>query len=535
MHDGINLVVDIYTPISNRLFPSVLIRTAYGRGGRVGPTGLLHDFVAQRFAERGYNVIVQDVRGCFDSQGEFYPFLNEVDDGRATLEWIENQPWFNGLLGMWGPSYLGYVQWAVASAGPLYLKAIMPVITSSNLLYSGLRDGSFTLDTILRWIIQLDAIDRKTIFKNWVGLGRIRSNAIEKNLQKNANHLPLIDIDERVIGKPMPFLREWMEHTDPEDPYWSKFDLSPKLGRVTASVHLISGWYDIFLRELLEDYKTLRGYGHNPHLTIGPWHHLDAECLLESLRQGITWFDIQLKGDRRKLNSEPVRLFVMGEGGWREFENWPPAANRTEWYLQSADRNNDADNVGLSRNSPLESTSPDWYIYDPADPTPSIGGALMSFSAGPVNNQELEKRSDVLTFTSNPLEDDLLVIGYVRARLYVQSELDTADFFARLLDVYPDGRSINICDGFLRVSDQFGEPQMDASRLIEIDMWATANRFRAGNRIRLLISSGAHPRWNRNLGTPGSPITTTDMLPTKQTIYHDHTHPSALILPVLLK
>ena len=531
MQDGVNLAADLFSPISDRLFPTVLIRTAYGRGSRVGPTGILHDFVAQRFAERGYNVLVQDVRGCFESEGEFEPFKNEATDGRSTLEWIEKQTWFNGQLGMWGPSYLGYVQWAIANAGPLYLKAIVPVITSSNIPYSGLRDGSFTLDTILRWIIQIDAIDRKNTVKNWMGLRRVRTKTIDRILTRNANHLPLSDIDRKVIGRPMPFVKEWMEHLNPDDSYWKRFNHSPKLGRLTASAHLVSGWYDIFLRETLEDYNTLREYGHNPYLTIGPWHHLDGECLLESVRQGLVWFDVHLKGDRRKLRSRAVQLYVMGDVGWLEFDVWPPVTERSEWYLHSADSEGITQKIGLESTIPAEHTSPDRYIYDPANPTPSLGGALMSNNAGPKNNTELEQRRDVLTFTSKPLTGDLTIIGYVRLWLYVQSTLDTTDFFARLLDVDPDGQSINICDGFLRVTNQTGNLQPDESSLIEIDMWATAYRLKTGNRIRLLISSGAHPRWNRNLGTLESPITSSKMLAAEQTIYHDTKHPSVLILP----
>ncbi|MEA3439896.1 MAG: CocE/NonD family hydrolase [Chloroflexota bacterium] len=533
MSDNTILLADLYKPKSSRLCPTILIRTPYGRGGTVGPTGLLHDFIAQRFAERGYNVFVQDVRGTFSSDGEFDPFIHEADDGHATLAWIEKQNWFNGLVGMWGPSYLGYVQWAIAGGGPLYLKAIVPMITGANLTHSGLRDGALTLDTVLRWIIQIDAMDRKKYLANLLGLQRIRPKTIDKIINQHTNHLPLSEIDRQIVGKDVPFLHEWMEHLDPEDPFWERYDPTKTFSNVTASAHLIGGWYDIFLRETLEDYALLKESGHSPFLTIGPWHHFHGECMIEGIRQGLIWFDVLLKGDRRKLREKPVRLYVSGDGGWREFDSWPPKAKNVQFFLHQSDGNRRNPGYGLAPELPENPLPPDTYIYNPEDPTPSIGGAEMSLNAGPVDNRKLEARPDVMTFTSRQLENTIEVIGYVRLKLYVGSSLENTDFYARLLDVNPDGRSINLCDGLLRIKPGTGELQLDGSRLIEIDMWATANRFQSGHRIRLLIASGAHPRWSRNLGT-GDPVQTgTRMVSAEQTIFHDSEHPSALILPVL--
>jgi len=502
----------------------------------VGPTGILHDFIALRFAARGFNVLVQDVRGCFESEGEFYPFRNEAIDGKSTLEWIQEQSWFNGVLGMWGPSYLGYVQWAIAGNGPLYLKAIVPAITGANLPFVGYRDGALTLDMVLRWIIQLDAFDRKKYISNWSGLRKMLPSNMEKKIYRASMKLPLEDLDIETVGKQVPFLREWMEHLVPNDPYWLQFDHSDKMPQVTASVHLVSGWFDILLRELLEDYAKLNATkGRRPYLTIGPWHHLDTACLLETLRQGIDWFDVHLKGEKSQIHRKPVVIYVLGSGEWREFDEWPPPSRELAYYLH---RNIEQDKENarvLSLNQPEGFQESDSYIYNPSDPTPAVGGANMSFAAGQVDNRELERRSDVLTYTTQPLDEVLEVIGPVRLWLYVKSDREYTDFHARLCDVYPDGRSLNVCDGIFRVYPETGEKQEDGSLLIEIDMWSTAIRFQKEHCIRLQISSGAHPRWYRNLGTNEQPVSATKMFSARQTIYHDVDHPSVLLLPKLKK
>ncbi len=492
MPDGIYLVADHYIPKGDRLFPTILIRTPYGRGQTVGVPGLMSNFVAQRFAERGYNVVVQDVRGRFDSQGEFEPYVNEASDGRATLDWIEKQNWFNGVMGMWGQSYVGYVQWAVASRAPLYLKALVPSITGTRLPSSGMRDGAFNLDTTLRWILQLDAMDRDGRWETVKGLFRIYSVNQERILKRAFYHLPLGEADLQAVGKPVPFFRKWLLHAQPDDPYWQPLDYHNQLEDVTASAHMISGWYDILLQELLSDYASLRANGQTPYLTIGPWTHLDPECLWESLRQGIIWFDAILKGDRRGLRKKPVRIFVMGADEWREMETWPPESQPQTYFLRG-----DGKKGGwLTSEQEEEGTDPDVFIYNPADPTPVVGGAMMNAQAGPQDNRALEARQDVLTFSMDELDSDFEVVGSVRLIAYIHSTRPYTDFFARLCDVFPDGRSLNICDGFFQVTPETGMLQADGSRRIEIDLWPTAYRFIAGHRLRLQISSGAFPRWN---------------------------------------
>ncbi len=296
------------------------------------------------------------------------------------------------------------------------------------------------------------------------------------------------------------------------------------MSRVRAATHLVSGWYDMLLHQLLDDYAQMRAAGQTPHLTIGPWRHLDLTGVAETLRAGLAWFDVYLKGRRRRLRAKPVRIYLMGANVWREFDDFPPPSRETLLFLDARGK--------LAIDATRVDSAPDEYRYDPANPTPSFGGCVYGAHAGSVDNRLLEARADVLTYTTAPLESDVDVIGRVRAELFVQSSLAHADFFARLCDVHPDGRSMNVCDGLIRIEPGVGEMQPDGTRRIVIDMWATAQRFVRGHRMRLQVSSGAHPRWARNLGT-GEPLATaTRMRIAEQKIFHDRAHPSILILPV---
>jgi putative CocE/NonD family hydrolase len=269
---------------------------------------------------------------------------------------------------------------------------------------------------------------------------------------------------------------------------------------------------------------ALRDSGHSPYLTIGPWGHLDADCLWETLRQGMVWFDAFLKGDRRGLRKSPIRIYVMGAEVWRELDSWPPLAQETHYYLQGGG--------SLSPQMPPEEVPPDTYRYDPSDPTPSLGGSLMSHQAGSYDNRRLEKRPDVLTFTTGKLDQNLDVIGPLRLLLFVRTDQVTCDFFARLCDVFPDGRSMNVTDGMLRFLPEKGTLQADASRRISIELRPTAYRFSKGHALRLQVSSGAFPRFDRNPGTNDPFGQAVQLRPSEQTVYHDQQHPSVLILPV---
>jgi putative CocE/NonD family hydrolase len=548
MPDGIRLLTDHYSPLASPTanrdtarFPTILIRTPYGRGKEVALGGgyALSELPAQRFAERGYHVVIQGARGCFDSEGEFSPHINEAEDGKATVDWICRQSWFNGSLGTWGPSYLGYTQWATAAALPEALSAMVVMITSADNYSVSHPDGAFGLETRLRWSqgIHVQKALHRRPFREQVAQ-RFFSGEQEQRLQAAFSHLPLLEADTAAAGEPVPFYREIVSNDQPDDAYWTARDHREAVGQVAAPVHLIGGWYDYYLRGLLRDYETLKAAERKPRLTIGPWHHAHAGGLLAGLREGLAWFDEHLKGrlpesgaeDGDPKDQKPVRIYVMGAETWRELDDFPPETRKTRYYLHPASR--------LGTEPPPAESDPDRYRYDPADPTPALGGALLALrGAGPQDNRPLEARPDVLCYTSAPLEQDLEVIGPVRLELYARSSQPHTDFYGRLCDVAPNGRSTNICDGLLRLhpSQPGGKPTTASGHCLrlEIDLWATAHRFRQGHCLRLLVSSGAHPRWSRNLGTGEPDATGASMVFAEQMIFHDEARPSALVLPVV--
>jgi putative CocE/NonD family hydrolase len=513
MPDGVTLLADRYTPREGGKRPTLLVRSPYGRRGFFGIQ------YGRLFAERGFQVLVQSVRGTFGSGGRLDPFRDERADGLATLEWLKKQEWFSGELALHGPSYLGFVQWAIArEAGPL-LKAMVPHITASNFRGQTYAGGAFSLDTTVAWThlvhIQEQSLPRLLAAQ----LGATRK------LKPLFNHLPLHEVDTLATGKRAHFFQDWLEHSAPGDAWWNAADFSGSVAELTAPIHLIGGWYDIFLPWMLNDYLALHRAGRRPYLTLGPWTHSEPKGMAAAVRESLAWHKAHLQGDRSLLREAPVRVFVMGANTWRDFAEWPPPGlQRQRWHLHSG--------RGLSPAAPSAS-EPDRYRYDPANPTPSVGGPLLTNEAGPRDNRALEARPDVLTYTSTPLEKDLEIIGPVQAELFVRSSLAHTDFFVRLCDVDPRGTSTNLCDGLLRLVPGEPAPEPDGTLRVSIDLWPTAHRFLKGHRLRLQVSSGAHPRFARNTGS-GEPLgTAKTLVAAEQAVFHDPAHPSALLLPLL--
>ena len=396
---------------------------------------------------RGYHVIVQDVRGRFDSEGEYDPFVNESTDGKATLAWLAKEAWFNGILGTWGLSYLGYVQWAIAADAPPFLKAMMPIMVGPQVFTSTYPDGAFGL--CLR-VSSTHGVYFKTQFREQpVGkkialLASMFLGREARKLKEAFDHLPIEEADVVVTGKRDPFYRNILSHTDAEDAFWKSRDHTASVSKVNAAVHLMGGWYDLYLREVLDTYSLLRTGGKKPYLTVGPWHHAQLRPNLEGVQSGLNWFDAHLKSDCSRLHEKPVRIYVMGLNEWREVEKWPPPAFETPFFLYPEAR--------LMPEAPVSASSLDRYRYDPSDPTPAVGGAFLDRKgAGPKDNRLLEARHDVLCYTTLPLENDVEVIGPVRLALFVRSNLAHTDFFARLCHVDTKGRSMNVCDGLSRI------------------------------------------------------------------------------------
>ncbi len=515
MPDGVTLATDLFLPRVDYPVPALLIRTPYGRPAI---TGFFGELVAQRFAERGYAVVYQDVRGRFGSEGTWEPYVHEASDGAATVAWIVEQPWSDGQVGMWGQSYLGYTLWATASTGLPFVKALVPTITQSFLADRG-REGH-QLDRTLRWLLLLDALENPNLSRG-ERMGRAMNAKVQdRAIGQGFTHLPIETVDEVILGKPVGFFRKWLEYPDQTHDYWEAVNFRSRIAAITAPVHLVAGWYDIFLEGQLKDYAALREADKKPYLTIGPWTHLNTDGQWESIRVALAWFDAHLKGERERIRAHPVRLYVMGANEWREFDTFPPDSTPETLYLRQR--------AMLDGAAPADAEPADTYRYDPADPTPNLGGALLSSEAGAKDNRPLEARSDVLTYTTPPLSVPKEIIGTATVNLWVESSATHTDFFARLTDVSPDGKSINICDGHLRLAGiTAGQPFP-----ITIELAPTAYRFVAGHRIRLQISSGAHPRIARNLGTDEPEMSGTSMVVAKQLVYHDGERVSTLILPV---
>jgi putative CocE/NonD family hydrolase len=513
MPDSVTLLADHYYPRGLGERPTVLVRSTYGRAGFFG---LLY---GRPIAERGFHVLIQSCRGTFGSGGELDPFHQERADGLATVEWLKMQDWFNGELATVGGSYLGFVQWAIApDLGPA-LKAMATWITSAEFRTVTYPGEALWLESSLSWTTTVQQQEESPLS---LMAGRFGSN---RELEAAYRHLPLAEADQVATGKPVRFWRDWMEHDQPGDEWWARSDFSGTVSEVTAPNHMGGGWYDIFLPQTLRDYHALKQAGREPYLTIGPWAHTDMRSMPTALRESIVWLRAHLLGDRGGLREAPVRIFVMGADEWRHLPAWPPDNVQPQRYhLQP--------HGGLAPDTPPES-EPDRYRYDPADPTPNVGGAGMGRVTGPKDNRALEARPDVLTYTSNPLDRDMEAIGPVSAELFVRSSLEHTDLFARLCDVDPSGKSMNVCDGLLRLVPGRPAPEPDGCLRVTIDLWPTAYRFRRGHQLRLQVSSGAFPRWARNLGS-GEPLATgTTLCPADQSVYHDPAHPSAIILPVL--
>lgn len=512
MRDGTVLLADHYHIKERPNAPSILVRSPYGRAGLFGL------MFARSFAERGFQVLIQSCRGTFGSGGEFDAFRNEQSDGTDTLEWLKKQPWFSGELGTVGASYLGLVQWAVAAHADGMLKAMGLQITGSffrDLIYTG---ESFGLETALTWIQSIQHQEESLLRQ---AFGRRKH---EKEMREAAMHLPLQEADRVVTGGTVKYYQDWLEHNGPNDEWWKPVDFSGNAGSISAPVNMVGGWYDMFVPDMLADYKRLREAGGKPYLTIGPWAHTTSAAFPYMVRESLNWFRTYLLGEKGLLRKAPVRVYVMGANKWRDMADWPPAGyGEQRWFLRPG--------KGLSAEPPGEG-EPDRYRYDPADPTPSVGGSSLSREAGPKDNRAVEAREDMLVYSSEVLEEDVEVIGAVRAELFVRSSLEHTDFFVRLCDVDPKGKSVNISDGLVRLTP--GEPEAGADGVwkVGVEMWATAHRFLEGHRIRVQVAGGSHPRYARNTGTGEALGTAVRLVAAQHTVYHDAEHPSAIVLPV---
>ncbi len=457
-------------------------------------------------------MLIQSTRGGFGSGGVFDPLRQEREDGAATLDWLVRQPWAGDAVVLVGPSYLEYVQWAVADRLPPQVKAMIPQVTESGLTLEFLREDGLSLETPFGWGVQVAVQERR------FALFRQRSQA--KKLKQALETLPLVQADVVAIGHRSDYIQDVLAHPE-NHPRWTGIGHRRRVADVTVGVSSIAGWYDIFLPGQLRDFRTLQEAGRRPRLTVGPWTHAGRADLLAgsgvTLRETLEFGLAHARGEQPPERA-PVRLFVMGEETWRDFASWPPEGHAPQRFHLHAD--------GVLALGPPGGSEPDRYRYDPADPTPAAGGVRMAPDAGRVDNVALEARADVLTYTTAVLGEDVEVIGDVHAEICFRSSLRFADVFVRLCDVGPDGRSLNVCDGLTSLRDA-GEPAA-----VTVRMWPTAHRFRRGHRIRVQVSSGAFPRYARNPGTGEPHATAVTLRAADQEVHHAPGRASAIVLPV---
>jgi putative CocE/NonD family hydrolase len=514
MDDGAALLADRWVAAAacDAGQPTVLVRSPYGRRQVVG---LLF---GRLLVERGLQVVIQSVRGTFGSEGRFSPF-DERADGLATVRWLREQPWHAGRIGMVGPSYLGLAQWAVAPEAGEDLAALAIQVSASQFHGQTWAGGSLSLETAASWLVLVGAQERR--------LAPLAIARALRGLPALFSELPLEDLDHRATGAEVSWWREGLAHPGRSDAYWVARDFASSVAKVTASVQLIGGWYDIFLPWMLEDFSALRAAGRRPQLIIGPWTHTAPSLTAAGLREGLGWLRAHLLEDDRLVRSGAVHVFVTGErrdGGWRRLTDWPPAQSE-EWPLWLAGEGR------LQEHEPPTQPGGERYRYDPADPTPSLGGPVLLEREPVTDNRVLEARADVLTYSTPPLPSTLEAIGPVSVDLWLRASSPYFDVFARVCDVDSEGTSRNVCDGLIRVAPGRFEQAEDESWRVGFDLWPMGHRFAAGHRIRLLIASGAHPRYARNPGTGEDPARATALEPVEIEVCHGGSGPSVLILP----
>ncbi|MCW2899536.1 MAG: X-Pro dipeptidyl-peptidase domain protein [Streptosporangiaceae bacterium] len=512
MADGVTLLADRYMPAGVTRPPTILVRTPYGRRGIPGVVNGLP------FVYFGYQVIVQSARGTFGSGGEF-DALAEYEDGVATVAWLKRQPWFSGSFAAYGASYLGYSAWALAAEAGPELKAMATSVTASQFREAAYVGGAFALEATLSWI------DLTARCEQPFGLLSVGLMSQRRTGRAAWSGRPLAELDALTTGGAVPFFQNLLSNDEPGATFWDKRDFSATVADVTAPTSMVGGWYDAFLPWQVKDYEAMRAAGRRPYLTIGPWWHADPRHVVASVRESLGWFQAHLRGDFSRLRANPVRLFITGAGEWRSYRDWPvPGMRPTRWFLQPGH--------GLGESGPSTS-EPDTYRYDPAKPTPTLSGPTLVGSAKPVDNRPLERRSDVVVYSSPVLRSDLEIIGAVSADLYVRSDREHTDFVVRLCDVSPDGVSRNVCEGGLRLRPGGPAPDGDGIRRINVDLWPAGHRFKHGHRLRVHVASGAYPKVASNPGT-GEPLgTAANLVSADQEIFHDPDHPSAIILPVV--
>jgi uncharacterized protein len=552
--DGVTLYADIYRPKSAEKFPVILMRTPYDKSVNWAA------MPAFKIVPRGYVLIIQDVRGRYTSEGEWYPFRHEQADGYDAVEWAASLPYSNGKVGMMGGSYVGATQMLAAIAAPPHLAGIAPEITASNYhdnwTYQG---GAFEQWFDQNWTTQLarNTLDR-LIDKNTDARVGAPTLPLASYPVFNFGQLPA---DAQLTAEIAPYYLDWLAHPDYDD-YWKQWSIEEHFSDITVPMLSVGGWYDIFADGTLHNYMGVKAHGATEaartqqHLLMEIGGHAGFGRRIGDVDFGphalenpyvdviLDWYDYLFKGIHNQFATDkPVKLFVMGVNEYRQEDDWPPPeAQYVKYFLHSVGKANSLRGNGSLSTSAPKSEASDSYVYDPGDPVPTVGGPLCCaqelIEPGPRDQRSVESRDDVLVYSIGPLARDLDVTGPVKATLFVKSTAVDTDFTGKLVDVAPDGFAMDVAEGILRM--RYRDSREHAALMnpgqayeINLDLWATSNIFLRGHTLRLEISSSNFPRFDRNLNTGGEVETGRRFVSATNTILHDEQHPSALVLPVV--
>jgi len=542
MRDGIRLAAHIYRPEAKGRFPVIVSRTPYGKDSKSIFS------MAEFFAQHGYAYVTQDVRGRYDSEGEFTVLTHEAQDGYDTIEWLARQPWSSGSVGTFGGSYLSWDQWLAAEQQPPHLKAMVVQSTPPDIFQVAWR-GAFFINGLF-WCLLLDGRTNQDL------------SVYDEHL---TDHLPVSTLDEAARRHLDKTFRAWVQH-DSLDDFWKPQSYEDNLARVNVPVLHLDGWYD--MRDVS---VTLKNYNRLLHeagsaaarqgqrVVIGSWEHggyaarkigdidFGPEAVIDGKRLLLKWYDcfLQEKNCDETAKIPPVRIFVLGENKWRDEQEWPPKrAQITPFYFHSQGHaNTSAGDGSLSHIAPGNEPK-DEYTYDPRDPTTMVLQSASGVDAMTADQRKAELRPDMLVFTSAAAETPVEVSGHIQVKLWAASSAPDTDWVVRLVDVHPDGYAQRLLDEIVRARYRELPPYTQSYQQFSlltpgkiyqysIDLGDIANVFLKGHRIRVEIASSFFPVYSRNLNTGRDNLTTTETQTAHQTIYHDAEHPSQILLPVI--
>ncbi len=554
MRDGVKLAADIYRPKGADKTPAILVRTPYKKD--------MLELEGRFWARRGFSYAVQDCRGRFSSQGSWEPFVHEPADGYDTVEWLAAQPWCTGKVGMIGASYVGWVQWWAASARPPHLVTIIPNVAPPEPFYNiPYEYGAFFLWGAMWWADVLES--NATADASGAAITR----TLTKKYGQLLRSLPVVELDKKILEKENKYWRAWIDHPT-EDSYWARAKFWEGLKTAPIPVFHQSGWFDGDGIGTKLNYAKMRSYGHpNQKLTLGPWGHTDTAmrvagsrqfgpaAIVDLKRDYLRWFDYWLKDKASKiLEDPPVQLFVMNTEKWLKGAEYPlPGTKFQMLYLASSGKANTSKGDGrLSWNAPKETEAPDRYFYDPGDPTPDPRAyeeseadekRVRSLQERQKEAEEhhakvTETRQDILVYVTEPMEAPLTIAGPVSAKLHASTSAKDTDWFMLLSEVTPEGKIQSLAQGKVRARyrESMAKPKLlkpGKTYEYSIDLWQTGITLQKGSRLRVEVASAAFPIFSRNLNTGGHNEKDTKWVKAEQTIFHDASRPSHLLLPVI--